>query len=191
MTSFETYVEYLALKCHFRGEFDYIKYRGKVKVDTETFDARKDKIFFEKLAKHRDVHNFLVANFAKNENTYIRDLVQSEECDTTYREWSKRQQSLSYILKSDISKLEPDFNNNIVVRSFNHPPLMKMYLGGEICLETLCILLDVSRCYNHWNTKMESDFIWKSISNRVLQYIPFIDYDRKKVKKIIVDYFSQ
>ena len=61
MTPYECYNEYLALKNHFtKPEYDYIKYQGKLRTKVDTFQKRKDRIFFEKLAKHEDVHLSLI-----------------------------------------------------------------------------------------------------------------------------------
>ena len=67
MSAFECYKEYVALKNHFtKPSYDYFKYNGKAKLNPSSFDGRKDKLFFQKLAKHPDVHNFLVANLSEN-----------------------------------------------------------------------------------------------------------------------------
>ena len=67
MTPFEAFSMYIALKNHFtQKRFDYLKYNGKSRMTQKSFDKRKDKIFFQKLAKHEDVQGFLIANFIKN-----------------------------------------------------------------------------------------------------------------------------
>jgi hypothetical protein len=49
MSAFEVYKDYLALKNHFSNKnYDYFKYKGKVRTSIDSFNKRKDKIFFEK-----------------------------------------------------------------------------------------------------------------------------------------------
>ena len=51
MTGFEVYKMYLALKQHFtKQDYDYFKYRGKVRANEKSFEQRRDRYFFKKLA---------------------------------------------------------------------------------------------------------------------------------------------
>ena len=134
---------------------DYIKYNGHVTVKRASFDKRKDKVFFEKLAKNPDVHEFLIANFSVNPKLWIRDLAYSEDAQLTYNDWKKRQQSLTYNLKQDLGKLFTDFNKNFIVANNEHPALLRLYLGGQVTLESLCILLDLIKAKKHWDSKLE------------------------------------
>jgi len=191
-TAIEAYKEYLALKNHFtKTSYNYFKYNGKARVNQSTFEARKDKLFFQKLAKHPDVKNFLVANFSINEKTWIKELAYSEEAENNYKEWLKRQQSLSYVFKQDLSKLNDNFNDNFICRDNEHPILLKKYLGKEISLETLCLLLVITGAKKHWDTKMQYDLVWDNLRTRVEKYTPFINVDKEKIKKLIVDFFIE
>lgn len=192
MSAFECYKEYVALKNHFtKPDYDYFKYNGKVRVKTETFERRKDKLFFQKLAKHPDVHSFLVANLSENEKHWIRDLAYSDSAEKTYKDWLKRQQSLSYFFKKELENLDKDFNENFVCKDGTHPLLLRLYLGKQISLETLCLLLSLTGAKKHWDSKLEYDLVWDSIKTKVEKYSPFIKYDKDKLKKIILDYFGE
>lgn len=191
MSAFECYKEYLALKNHFsKPDYDYFKYNGKLRANADSFNTRKDKLFFQKLAKHPDVHNFLVANLSENEKHWIRDLAYSEDAEKTYKNWLKRQQSLSYVFKQELGKLDSDFNRNFVVKSNEHPLLLKLFLAKEISLETLCLLLDLSGAKKHWDSKMQYDLIYDSIRVKIEKYTPFIRCDKEKLRKIVVEHFS-
>jgi hypothetical protein len=192
MSAFEVYKEYLALKNHFtKPEYDYFKYCGKLRVNVESFNARKDKLWFQKLAKHPDVHNFLVANLSKNEKAWIKDLAYSEVAEQTYTDWLKRNQSLSYSFKGELAKLHSSFNENFIVeKNHSHPYLLQMYLGGHVSLETMCILLALTGAKKHWDSKMEYDPIYEEVKKKIEKYTPFIKYDKDKLKKIVIDYFE-
>jgi len=192
MTAFEVYKEYVALKQHFSTEsYDYFRYGGKSKLKPESFQKRKDKIFFEKLAKHTDVHGFLVANLSVNEKLWIRDLAYSENAELNYKNWSKYNQALTYNFKQDLSKIDSNFNKNFICEDHQHPILLKKYLANEISLETLCILVDVTNALKYWNKEMEFDLVWDMLKIKIKKYIPFIKYEKEKYKKIALDFFSQ
>jgi len=192
MSAFECYQEYLALKNHFsKPTYDYFKYNGKMKVNPSSFDKRKDKIFFQKLAKHPDVHSFLIANLSENEKSWIRDLAYSEEAEKTYKDWMKRQQSLTYVFKQELSNLNTKFNDNFICENNEHPNLLKLYLGKQISLDTLCLLLELTGAKKHWDSKMQYDLIWDTLRIKVEKYSPFITYDKDKIKNIILDYFDE
>ena len=192
MSALECYKEYLALKNHFsKPSYDYFKYNGKVKVNASSFDSRKDKLFFQKLAKHPDVHSFLIANLAIDSKAWIRDLAYSETAEKTYKDWLKRQQSLTYNFKQELSKLDEDFNNNFLIKDNDHPILLKKFLGSEISLETICILLNLTGAKNHWDKKMQYDLVWDNTRTKIEKYTPFIKYDKSKIKNILLDHFGE
>ena len=191
MSALECYKQYLALKNHFtKPSYDYFKYNGKVRVNAESFEARKDKLFFQKLSKHPDVTNFLVANLSENEKAWIKDLAYSENAEKTYKDWLKRQQSLTYLFKSELGKLLPDFNENFICKNNEHPYLLKLYFGKQISLETLCLLLEFSGAKRHWDSKMQYDLVWDNFRSKLEKYTPFIQCDKEKLKKIVLDYFE-
>lgn len=188
MSAFEAYKDYLALKNHFsKTNYDYIRYNGKTGVKESSFFNRKDKLFFEKLAKRPDYHDFLIANLSHNHKLWIKEIAYSDEADKRYTEWKKRNQSLSYLFKTEITKhLILPFNDNFSCKD-GHPHIMRSYLGGDICLETLCILIDLTHSIGFLDNRMEYDPVWEELSLKVKKYTPFIKYDKEKFKKIILD----
>ena len=64
---FDAYKQYLSLKNHFTKEkYDYHKYCGKSRATVQSFYKRKDRFWFEKLARNKDdkeVVEFFVSNF--------------------------------------------------------------------------------------------------------------------------------
>lgn len=192
MSAFDAYKEYVALKNHFtKPNYDYIKYNGKTGLKLESFNKRKDKLFFEKLAKKDNVHEFLVANFSDNPKLWIRDLAYSEAAENTYSSWKKKNQSLTYNFKNEVEEhLTVPFNFNFAVKQGEHPYLMRSYLSGRLSLETFCILLDLTKAIPSWDSKMEYDPIWQDLSLKVKKYTPFIKYDKDKFRKIILDFYG-
>jgi hypothetical protein len=193
MNAYECFKEYLSLKNHFtKDSYDYFKYNGKVRTNLSSFEKRKDKIFFHKLAKHDNVHGFLVANLAHNPKTWIKELAYSEEAEKVYKDWYKKQQSLSYLYKKEISEqLAPTFDANFkVLNDHPHPYLLRLYLGGYVTLETLCILLHLTGAKKYWDSKLEYDIVYEGVKNKIQKYTPFVKFDEEKLRKITIDYFS-
>ena len=92
---------------------------------------------------------------------------------------------------SELSELKTDFNENFVCKDGTHPYLLKLYLGKQISLETLCLLLEVTGAKKHWDSKMEYDLVWDSLKTKIEKYSPFIKCDKDKIKKIVLDYFGE
>lgn len=191
MTAFETFKLYVSLKNHFtQKKYDFFLYNGKSRTSQQSFEKRKDKIFFLKLSKHQDVLGFLVSNLIKNNKSWVKELVYSEDAEKVYNNWLKRNQSLTYQFKNDISKIDVDFNNLFKVEQNQHPIIIKMYMSGDISLETFCILLEITNSKKYLDKSLESDIIWEELSLKVKKYTPFIKYDKEKVRKICLDKFD-
>jgi len=191
VTAFETFKLYVSLKNHFtQKKYDFFLYNGKSRTSQQSFEKRKDKIFFLKLSKHQDVLGFLVSNLIKNNKSWVKELVYSEDAEKVYNNWLKRNQSLTYQFKNDISKIDVDFNNLFKVEQNQHPIIIKMYMSGDISLETFCILLEITNSKKYLDKSLESDIIWEELSLKVKKYTPFIKYDKEKVRKICLDKFD-
>jgi len=191
MSAFECYQQYIALKNHFsQPSYDYFKYNGKTNATKSKFDVRKDRLFFERLAKHKDPIGFLVANLAENNKAWIRDIAYSEQANELYAQQQKRIQSLSYLFENELNKLNKDFPTNFEIHNNKQPQLVKLYLQKEISLETLAIIIDLTKCIAFFDKELEYDPSWNPLSIKVKKYTPFIQYDKKKFKKIIVDKFK-
>ena len=161
-----------------------------MKVSAATFEKRKDKLFFQKLAKRADYHQFLLANLVHDNKAWIRDIAYSEQAEKVFSEWKKRIQSLTYNFKQDLNKLDSVFDQNFVCRDNEHPLLLKLYLSADISLETLCILLEMSGARRHWDFRLKYDPIWSAVSMTTVKYLPFIPYDKDAYKNIVVDFFN-
>ena len=190
MNSFDAYRTYLALKQHFSSDYDYFKYQGKVNATISSFQARRDRFFFDKLAKHNDPVGFLLSNIIHNPTAYIRELAYGENEKTIYKKWLKTKESLSYIFTTELAALDPDFNSNFVCKSNDHPPLLKTYLRGKISLETLTILCTLTGCDKRWDKQLGGDIIYEDISKLIKKYTPFITYDKDKFKEIVRKRFA-
>lgn len=193
MEAFDTYKIYVAIKNHFSSKtYDYFKYGGRTKASRATFEKRPDRYFFHKLSKRREVVNYLVANFIYNESSsWVGDLVNNEQSDRNYLRLVKVRESLSYIFSQDLTKLDPCFDNNFQVVEGQHPVILRKYLQHEINIETLIILDDLVSYMRKWNRRIEDPVVWPAVFFKCKKYRPFFEYDKDKMKKIVLDVFSE
>jgi hypothetical protein len=190
VTPFETYQHYLSLKNHFTNpKYDFFKYGAKTRASVTSFNKRKDKYWFEKTSRKyndKEVVDFLVSNFTATDNPqnlWIGEIINSGE--RNYAEWTKRQQSLTYLFKEQSSEL---FSENELESVFDcskgHPPVLKMFLGGKISLETLVIYDKIFLFGNTFDKKL-LDPVWESVSLKLKKYSPFINIDVFNYRKIL------
>lgn len=192
MEPFEAYKTYMALKRHFNSDYDYFKYNGKVNVKYETFDKKKDKYFYQKLSKKQDITGLIISSLLNSTdgNIWIRDIL-SQETENNYYKWKKKIESLTYQFKNDINKLDEDFDSNLLVKEGQYPNLLKLYIGGEINIETLIIIDDLLNIFKYWNKNISDNVFWPSIYRKCIKYKPFLQFDSNKYKNIIVDKFRK
>jgi|TARA_B100001939_G_scaffold263200_1_gene230322 hypothetical protein len=190
VTPFETYQHYLSLKNHFTNpKYDFFKYGAKTRASMTSFNKRKDKYWFEKTSRKysdKEVVDFLVSNFVASsnpQNLWIGEIINSGE--RTYAEWAKRQQSLSYLYKE---QMEVFFSENKLEDAFNcskgHPPILKKFLGGDVSIESLSICEKIF-CFREKFDKKLDDPVWETVSLKLKKYIPFLNIDVFRYKKIL------
>ena len=185
MSAFEAYKDYVALKNHFsKPNYDYIKYNGKTGLKQSSFQLRKDKIFFEKLAKRSDYHDFLIANLSYNPKLWIKDLAYSETADKIFQDWKKRQQSLTYNFKNDLIKIKDE------PKDHHHPAAIRLFLANEINLESLCLFVTLTGAMKRWDERLIYDPVWEDLRLRIIKYTPFLKYETEKLRKIVLDIMS-
>ena len=186
----DAYRCYLALKNHFTKEkYDYFKYCGKSRASVETFYKRRDRFWFEKVARNKndkEVVDFFVANFVScsdPQTLWIGEIM--KEGEDRYTSWKKRVQSLTYIFKDEAEKL---FENQKVDQVFDcskgHPIILKKYLSGEISLETLVICDKVFQYSDNFSKKLK-DPVWESVNMKVKKYNSFLNIDVFRFRKIL------
>jgi hypothetical protein len=188
--AYDLYIYYLALKKHFTTEYDYFKYNGKVKASQQAFENRKDKFHFYKLAKRKDVKEFILANIMSDPTLWIGDLIDNNRAEDIYLNWNRKQQTLSYVFLNDLSELEDDFNSNLEVKDGQHPRLLELYNMKKVSVETLIIIDDFVKNFSYWEKKITDPIIFPQIKRSVEKIRPFFTYDKLKMKQTLLERFS-
>ena len=186
--AYKAYKCYIKLKLHFTDpKFDFFKNHTNAKVSS--LEKRSDKYYFAKISQQKNYPDILLANFVEHNGAWIGDLVDSE-ADDIYLGWRKKIESLSYMFKNDLQKLDPEFKNNFTVVDGNHPLLLKMYLRRSISLETMVILEDLLKYSDGWSKKINETYIWPSVKMKIQKYSPFMKFNREKMKGIFMHVFK-
>ena len=108
------------------------------------------------------------------------------EGEGRYTDWKKRNQSLSYIFKGEIESVFEDnnFDSMFVINGSSHPRILKLYLSGDVSIETFVILDRILGFKNQFDSKL-SDPVWETVSMRMKKYSPFLNIDVFRYKKIL------
>jgi len=191
MMPFDCYRCYLSLKNHFtKDTYDYHKYCGKSRATVQSFYKRKDRFWFEKLARNKDdkeVVDFFVSNFITCTDPgklWIGEMIR--EGEGRYTDWKKRNQSLSYIFKEEVESIFSDgnFDSMFVMDGTRHPQILKEYLRKNISIETLVILDKILGFRENFDSHLK-DPVWETVSMRIKKYSPFLNINVQRYKKIL------
>jgi hypothetical protein len=191
MMPVDAYRQYLSLKNHFTKEkYDYHKYCGKSRATVQSFYKRKDRFWFEKLARNKDdkeVIEFFISNFitcTDPSKLWIGEMIR--EGEGRYTEWKKRTQSLSYLFKEETGILFSDnnFDSMFSVDGSRHPQILIEYLRSNISIETLVILDKILGFRTEFDKNLQ-DPVWETVSMRMKKYSPFLNIDVFHYKKVL------
>ena len=171
MMPVDAYRQYLALKNHFtKDSYDYHKYCGKSRATVQSFYKRKDRFWFERIARQKsdqEIVEFFVSNFitcTDPSKLWIGEMIR--EGEERYEQWKKRNQSLSYIFKEETQSLFEDRKvEEVFDCSKGHPLILKKFLSGNISPETLVICDMIFLFSKNFDKKLE-DPVWESVSKK-------------------------
>lgn len=191
-TGFAAYTLYQALKLHFTSDYDFFKYNGKTNVSKDSFMHNKAKYSFYKLSRkysHEELREFFVANFVERDISWVGEIT-GPEGEETYKKWQKRIQGLTYRFEQDMIQLMDSVNNPnelLTVSAGQYPNLLVYTLENRISIETLVILNDLMNFFPMWEKKIHDTIVWPSHMKRWKKYTPFLIYDKKKFKTILLE----
>lgn len=187
---FDAYKCYLSLKNHFtKDSYDYHKYCGKSRATVQSFYKRKDRFWFEKVARQKtdqEVVEFFVANFVScpdPETLWIGEMI--KEGEERYTNWKRKVQSLSYVFKEESEELFSQTKVDEVFQcSKGHPLILKKFLSGKVSLETMVIYNRIFLFGNDYDQKLQ-DPVWQTVSRKIRKYNPFLNIDVFRYRKIL------
>jgi hypothetical protein len=191
VTPFEVYQKYLSLKQHFnREEYDYFKFKGRVRANESSFEKRKDRHHFVRLSKiykDEELTKFLVSNFVKTKDMWVGNITSPVGRDN-YIAWKAKIQSLPYVFENEVGSLfEENEKFNIIfdVEDGQHPPMLRYVFGEEVSLETFIILDSILHFIPDFNEKIQETVIWPDLYSICIKYAPFLNVNKQKYVDIL------
>lgn len=197
MSGFHAYQTYLAVKNHFKTDYDFFKYNGKISTNKDAFDRRRDKFFFEKIEKKhkKDLIPFLVSNLIIDQNSWAGSLV-SDQAEMIFTKWKKRFESLKYEFRKELGVIRDYLDNNnrqfddlFECNEYEHPIIFQMLLSESISLETFIIMNRILKFSRRFDKIMLDDPLWLEYTTKIKKYNSFFNLDDKEYKKILRDVF--
>lgn len=191
LTGFGAYMMFLSLRTHFTSDkYDYHTMCGKINANKDSYNRRSDKALFDKVARDhtaKDLRDLIISNLLQDRH-YIAEFI-DDQAELVHTDYTRRRQSLSYVCANDLDRI---FNTHGIKRSFStrkdsYPDIVNLFLRGDVALETLVILDDVTGFTKRFDIYYEDDVIWPKISRKIRKYRPFLKYDKAKMRKVIID----
>lgn len=186
--SFKCYMNYIAMKKHFKTNYDYIKMGGKLNTPFKSFRTRPDVFFFNKVSGMEDYENILLANIISKPEVFIREIAEREGHDR-YVEWRRIQESLTKVVKDDLNQLNDDWQSNFVSVNGQHPIIITLLLRKQITFETFTILIHIANIFAYWEKNLLDKIIAYDIIRKSSKYKSFLTFDEKKFKNLVRERF--
>lgn len=189
MDPFTAYKNYLGLRLHFtQQKYNYVTYRGGVRSATiASFNKRKDRFMFYKLAKHRAPINLMIANMIETPNIWVGQLFDSES-EKRLIDFEKRIQSLAYTFKQQLQLINVPIKQAIDCKQHQHCLLLQLLMSNTIHIETVVIIDILTNCFKQWDIDLKDDSLWQSNRLRLIKYRSFLTINVEKYNQIVTQY---
>lgn len=199
MDGFKAYKYYIAVKLHYtKDSFDVFKNRGNLKGTREAFNARNDRMMFDKLARKypvdKDLIQYYVANFAYGNDAAVYSF---DDAESNLLEWNRRKQSITKIFQDDCNKIILDACKNKIksgavlnLTNKGYCSILKLFLGNQITLETIRIIDDMLPVLHSWKQNESMLLLWENEIRRIEKSKGFVTYDRDKIVKVFNNFME-
>lgn len=183
---FEIYLLYCSLKAHYNGKYDYFTCKRSSRIKYETFEKRKDKFFFYKIAKKytiKEAELFLSVNFAYNNNFWIGQF-DERTTNEIYSQHLKIRYSFEYYLTKDIKFLEENggFVDSLKVKDDIYPKAIYHLKANEVSFESITFLYNVMDLYKYW--KIKDNIIYPVLEMKLIKFYPFLNFNIQCKNKV-------
>ena len=191
MEPIDIYLMYCAMKAHFgKGDYDYIKYDGKTRISRQSFWKRKDRHFFVKLSKKyrnpKVVQNWFLANFIQDKRGYIANFN-----DENYESWKSKRKNFLNEFTTEMRPLVNNFEPLFEQKNYEHPKLLKEYLGKRVSIETMIILDELLGYGKKWDKNLDKDIVWPDIKKLMNNYKRFLTIDIKQCRIYLLNLIEE
>ena len=156
--------------------YDYAKYNGKANVSVDSFLKRKDRPFFGRVARKYkdDTKDFFISNFIVNPKGWVGNFN-----DENYLNWKKRNQSLKYNYKSELTELfnKVETFDDIFASEGQHPLLLKQFMSKKTSMETVAILESLLGFCSRFDKQIQETIVWPDRKKLIKNYSNLLTND--------------
>lgn len=190
MDGFDAYQLFVALRNHFTpgSSYDYIKYGGKTNCTYASYNKRKDKFLFDKLARLPNPRLRTVCAMVEGID-WIND-VNGDKGREAQLKHQKYMDTAAYSFKQELPSL-PSPLAVLVSCENGVPPLAQLYFQKKVSLETLVIVNNLVDFVSIWNKKIPNDPLVQSLIHKIVKFSPFFGYEKPKIQQIFVDFLHK
>ena len=201
--TFKAWKTYHGMYLHFTSTYDYFKYFGNASWGTitsmEKYFAKFEhqtgfswqRGFFTSLGKKFDIELDLIYYFLSQMTK--SKMYPTEFLDDYFDEYKIKMDSFSLHLQRNMKAVveymkeyDLKFNELFECDGINHPPILKLLLGGDISLETFTVL-DIILGFTKILDKKLIDPIWRDQKTLCYNYKPFLEVNVDEKRKLIKD----
>lgn len=182
---------FLALKLHFTGSYDFVKYGGKIKAQLKPNEQWAINRIVKKYKEEDKVRDFFIANmihdFTKTGkiNGFINNYSTTEAVEI-YDAWAAWWNAFSYQLKSDLNKFE-NVKDMVEIKDGDHPKIFTEFVGGNVNFNTLaCLMLGIRTLPEYWS-KCDDTILFGGYVKILKKYAALINRDKEKIKTAILE----
>lgn len=184
MTPLEVFRTYVAVKLHFSDPgYDYVVKKEAVRVTQASLDKRRDKAFFDNVARSLpekpQVLQFFIANFVDSPDAWIGDLVMGGGYDV-YDGWKRRISNIGSEMSYDLNNMRDLLaKENLTWEQAlsparGYPIPFKLYRKKMICPETFVLIDRLSGFCDKMTQSGMTDLIWRDTTFRMHKYSRFL-----------------
>lgn len=201
--TFKAWKTYHGMYLHFTSTYDYFKYFGNASWGTitsmEKYFAKFEhqtgfswqRGFFTSLGKKFDIELDLIYYFLSQMTK--SKMYPTEFLDDYFDEYKIKMDSFSLHLQRNMkavveymNEYDLKFNELFECDGINHPPILKLLLGGDISIETFTVL-DIILGFTKILDKKLIDPIWRDQKTLCYNYKPFLEVNVDEKRKLIKD----
>lgn len=184
----EVYRLYLAIKAHFKSDYDYFKYNGKVKAGD--LIKRKDRFNFHKLARKYDdeqIVDFFVSNAVyMSEKYFYPDHLTTDEADTIYKRFKERKQDFLPHFEKDVKYLIDAYPSFLKIEKGTMPFILKAVISSKISYETFIALEELMEFFKDFDEKLgDDDLFWPQVKQKCKNFQPFVWFAHDELRNVV------
>lgn len=191
------YTLYLAIKQHFNGRYDVVKYNWVMRVSDAAYQKRRDKYFFEKLSDKytlKELTLIFMSNLVANQDAWIGDISDADAL-VFYREYIGRLKRIKEQFKDDIKNIYY-FSQKVEVKALSEifeynnkvqsSYIFKLLQSNVISFETF-ILLDSFLDIINKHDDQTNDLVWSKYSTKLNAYKKILIIDSAEARKLFIE----